>query len=413
MKRFSLISFCLGAAVAAAAFAAPAFVTPASAEDTITIGFTASQTGPLNVDSLGQQRGYEFWRDEVNAAGGIKAGGKSYQVKFVSYDDQSVGGRVQQLYTRLVNQDRAQFLFGPYSSGLTAPAAVISEQYGKIMVISGGAEEKPFQLGNKYLFMVITSATHYLSGAVEALKSKNPHAKIAIVYSDDPFSKTVLNAAKQQAEAAGLQVVMDESYAPSTTDFGPIVNKIISSNADAFLGGGHYSDGATLARQMYDQKANMKYVSILVAPGDDKFAELGPGAMGVTVPSQWEVQVSYTPQFGPTTEQFAKAFQDKYNAKADYHAASGYTSGAILQHAIEQANSIEPDKVAAALNATDVTTFFGHIKFATDPGHHGLQAAHEMVLAQWQKVNGKPGRQVVWPETAKSADLIYPLSASQ
>jgi branched-chain amino acid transport system substrate-binding protein len=413
MKRFSLISFCLGVAVAAAAFAAPAFVTPASAEDTITIGFTASQTGPLNVDSLGQQRGYEFWRDEVNAAGGIKAGGKSYQVKFVSYDDQSVGGRVQQLYTRLVNQDRAQFLFGPYSSGLTAPAAVISEQYGKIMVISGGAEEKPFQLGNKYLFMVITSATHYLSGAVEALKSKNPHAKIAIVYSDDPFSKTVLNAAKQQAEAAGLQVVMDESYAPSTTDFGPIVNKIISSNADAFLGGGHYSDGATLARQMYDQKANMKYVSILVAPGDDKFAELGPGAMGVTVPSQWEVQVSYTPQFGPTTEQFAKAFQDKYNAKADYHAASGYTSGAILQHAIEQANSIEPDKVAAALNATDVTTFFGHIKFATDPGHHGLQAAHEMVLAQWQKVNGKPGRQVVWPETAKSADLIYPLSASQ
>jgi branched-chain amino acid transport system substrate-binding protein len=413
MKRLSLISLGLGGAVAAAAFAVPAFVTPASAEDTITIGFTASQTGPLNVDSLGQQRGYEFWRDEINAAGGIKADGKSYQVKFVSYDDQSVGGRVQQLYTRLVNQDRAQFLFGPYSSGLTAPAAVISEQYGKIMVISGGAEEKPFQLGNKYLFMVITSATHYLSGAVEALKSKNPHAKIAIVYSDDPFSKTVLNAAKQQAEAAGLQVVMDESYAPSTTDFGPIVNKIISSNADAFLGGGHYSDGATLARQMYDQKANMKYVSILVAPGDDKFAELGPGAMGVTVPSQWEVQVSYKPQFGPTTEQFAKAFQDKYNAKADYHAASGYTSGAILQHAIEQANSIEPDKVAAALNATDVTTFFGHIKFATDPGHHGLQAAHEMVLAQWQKVNGKPGRQVVWPLSAKSADLIYPLSASQ
>jgi len=388
MKR--LLPFCL---LAAAAFAAPAFVTPASAEDTITIGFTASQTGPLNVDSLGQQRGYEFWRDEVNAAGGIKAGGKSYQVKFVSYDDQSVGGRVQQLYTRLVNQDRAQVLFGPYSSGLTAPAAVISEQYGKVMVI--------------------TSASHYLSGAVEALKSKNPHAKIAIVYSDDPFSKTVLNAAKQQAEAAGLQVVMDESYAPSTTDFGPIVNKIISSNADAFLGGGHYSDGATLARQMYDQKANMKWVSILVAPGDDKFAELGPGAMGVTVPSQWEVQVSYKPQFGPTTEQFAKAFQDKYNAKADYHAASGYTSGAILQHAIEQANSIEPDKVAAALNATDVTTFFGHIKFATDPGHHGLQAAHEMVLAQWQKVNGKPGRQVVWPDAGKSADLIYPLSASQ
>ena len=56
------------------------------------------------------------------------------------------------------------------------------------MVSAGGAEEKPYMLGNKNLFMVITSASHYLSGAVEALKSKNPHAKIAMVYSDDPFS---------------------------------------------------------------------------------------------------------------------------------------------------------------------------------------------------------------------------------
>ena len=116
MKRLCLL------AAAATLFAAPAFAQN-DTSDTITVGFTDSQTGPLNVDSLGQQRGYEFWRDEVNAAGGIKVGDKKYKVNFVSYDDQSVGGRVQQLYTRLINQDHAQFLFSPYSSGLTAPAA--------------------------------------------------------------------------------------------------------------------------------------------------------------------------------------------------------------------------------------------------------------------------------------------------
>jgi len=402
MKRLCLL------AAAAAVIATPAF-----AQDTITVGFTDSQTGPLNVDSLGQQRGYEFWRDEVNAAGGIKAGGKSYKVKFVSYDDQSVGGRVQQLYTRLINQDKADFLFSPYSSGLTAPATVISEQYGKIMIDSGGAEEKPFETGNKHLFMVITSASHYLSGAVAALKKNDPHAKVALVYSDDPFSKAVLTAAAEQAKAAGLDVVMNESYSPSTTDFGPIVNKIISSNADAFLGGGHYSDGATLARQMHDQKANMKWMSILVAPADDKFGELGPAALGVTVPSQWEIQVNYKPQFGPTTAEFAKDFTAKMHAKPDYHSASGYTSGVVLQHAIEQAGSIDPEKVTAALNATNITTFFGHVQFATDPGHHGLQTGHQMVLAQWQMVNGKLGRQVVWPAEAQSAKLLFPMGATQ
>jgi branched-chain amino acid transport system substrate-binding protein len=233
-----------------------------------------------------------------------------------------------------------------------------------------------------------------------------------MVYSDDPFSKAVLAAAAQQAKAAGLQVTMNESYSPSTTDFGPIVNKIISSNADAVLGGGHYSDGATLARQMHDQKANMKWISLLVAPADDKFGELGASALGVTVPSQWELQVNYKPQFGPTTAEFAKAFKAKFGVKADYHAASGYTSGVVLQHAIEQAGSIDPEKVAAALNGMDITTFFGHIKFMTDPGHHGLQAAHEMVLAQWQMINGKLGRQVVWPKAAQSADLLYPIPAA-
>lgn len=398
-------------AAAAMVLVGSALAAPARAadENVITIGMTVSQTGALNVDSVAQMRGFEMWRDEVNAAGGIKAGDRHYQVRFVSYDDQSQGGRVQQLYTRLIVQDKAQFLFSPYSSGLTGTAAVITEQYGKIMVITGGAEPKTYELGNKYLFQAITSADHYLSGAVDALHAKNPHAQVALVYSDDPFSKAVVLAARAQALEAGFKVVLDESYPPSTTDFSPIINKIISAKADALLGGGHYPDGATLARQLHDQKADLNWVTILVAPGNAEFATLGPAALGITVPSQWEPQAVYKPDFGPTGAEFAKAFKTKFNVDADYHAASGYTGGAVLQHAIEQAGSIDPEKVAVALDALNVTTFFGRVKFATDAKHHGLELAHEMVLAQWQMKDGKLVREIVWPKSAQTADLLYPL----
>jgi branched-chain amino acid transport system substrate-binding protein len=396
---------CLLAAIASLA-AAPAF---AAEENTLTIGMTLSQTGPLNVDSLAQMRGAELWRDEVNAAGGIKTGDRHYKVRFVSYDDQSQGARVQQLYTRLIAQDKSQFLFSPYSSGLCATAAVITEQYGKLMLITGGAEPKTYTLGNKYLVQVITSADHYLTGAIDALESKEPQAKAAFVYSDDPFSKAVAVAAREQAKESGLSVTMDESYAPATTDFSPIINKIITSGAHALLGGGHYTDGATLARQLYDQKANLKYVSLLVAPDSPEFASLGPAALGITVPSQWEIQATYKPQFGPTGAQFVKAFEAKFKTPPDYHAAAGYAGGLILQHAIEQVGSIDTDKVVAAINGMDVTTFFGRFKIATDAGHHGLQTAHEMVLAQWQKKNGQLEREVVWPQTAQTAALLYPL----
>ena len=97
-------------------------------DDTLTIGFTVSRTGKLNNDSTAQMRGFELWRDELNDRGGIKVGGRQYKVNFVSYDDESVNARVQQLYTRIINQDKAQFLFSPYSSGLVATAAIVSDE---------------------------------------------------------------------------------------------------------------------------------------------------------------------------------------------------------------------------------------------------------------------------------------------
>jgi branched-chain amino acid transport system substrate-binding protein len=380
---------------------------PAFAQDTITIGFTASQTGKLNNDSTAQMRGIELWRDNVNAHGGIKAGGKSYQVKLVSYDDESQNTRVQQLYTRLITQDKAQFLISPYSSGLVATAAIISEQYGKVMITTGGALEKTYKLGNKHLFQIYTGSSQYLAGALQALLEKNPKPSVAFVYEDDPFSKAVATAVRNQAKQKGVKVAVDEAYAASTTDFSPIINKVIASKATALLGGGHYADGATLARQLHEQKAGLKWVTLLVAPDSPKFAELGDAANGISVPSQWEPQAAFKPDFGPTPAAFTKEFTDKYKIAPGYHAAGGYAAGIILQHAIETANSIDPEKVTQTLNKMDVTTFFGHTKFATGAKDHGLQIGHQMVLAQWQKKNGKLVKQIVWPDAAKTANVIY------
>jgi branched-chain amino acid transport system substrate-binding protein len=375
--------------------------------DTLTIGFTVSQTGKLNNDSIAQMRGFELWREEVNAGGGIKAGDKTYKVNFVNYDDESANGRVQQLYTRIINQDKAHFLFSPYSSGLVATAAIVSEQYGKIMLTTGAAEEKTYKLGNKNLFQVYSSADQYLAGAIAAVKELNPKAQVALVYKDDAFSKAVLLSARKQVTEAGLKTVLDEAYSPETTDFGPIINKVVSAKGDILLGGGHYPDGATLARQLYDQKAGLKWVTLLVAPDSPNFATLGDAAVGITVPSQWEPQVLFKPDFGPTAAEFTQKFQAKYNIEPGYHAAGGYAAGLLLAHAIGEARSIEQAKVADVLNRLDVTTMFGRTKFSTNPKEHGLQMGHEMVIAQWQKRAGKLFKEVIWPKSAKTADTIY------
>ncbi len=384
------------------------FCLAVQAQNTITIGFTVSKTGALNVDSLEQYNGFELWRDQVNAKGGIKAGGKSYQVKFAYYDDESQAKRVQQLYARLILEDKADFLFSPYSSPLTTSSSIVSEQYGKIMLTTGAADEKTYKQGNKYLFQMFAPATQYLDTAIDLLKSKDPKASIAFVYEDAAFSVAVVNPAKPYAQQQGFNVAFSEAYAPNTTDFSAILDKVTASKATVLLGGGHYADGSTLARQLYSRKAALKMVTILVAPDSPKWAELGDAAVGVCVPSQWEPQLSVKPQFGPTVAEFNKAYTAKYG-EPSYESAGGYAAGLILQHAIEQAGTIDAAKVAAALNAMDAITFYGRTKFATAANEHGLQVGHTMVIAQWQKKGGKLTKEVVWPLSNKSSNLVYPM----
>jgi branched-chain amino acid transport system substrate-binding protein len=401
MKRLALaLSVVLGLALPGLGFAKD-----------IVIGFTSSETGKLNTDSKLQFQGIELWKDQVNAAGGIKVGHHKDKVKLVYYDDQSQPNRVQQLYARLINSDKADFLFSPYSSGLTATAAIISEQYGKVMVTTGAAEGKTYTLGNKHLFQVYTPANLYLASALDAIKAKDPGAKIALIYENSGFAKAVAAGAKAYAQKLGLNVVIDEAYDSSTTDFSPILNKVVTSGATVLLGGGHFADGSTLARQLYEHKLHLKMISLLVAPDAPKFAELGDAAQGVTVPSQWETEAAYKPDFGPTAQQFTKDFEKKTHQTPGYHAAGGYAAGLLLQHAIEQAGSLNTDKVAAALNKMNTTIFYGHVQFATAPENHGLQIGHSMVLAQWQKgANGKLVKQIVWPTAASTVPLEYPIS---
>ena len=399
--------------VLAVAFLALALVASGNAQ-TVTVGFTVSRTGALNVDSMEQLHGFELWRDQVNAAGGIKAGGKSYKVNFVNYDDESNAQRVQQFYTRMILQDKANFLFSPFSSQLTATAAIVSEQNGHIMITSGAAEGKTYTLGNKYLFQMFTPADQYLTSALDLLKAKDRNSRIALVYADESFASAVAAATRAYAQKVGMKIVFDEAYDPKTTDFGPIIDKMIAAKPTALLGGAHYADGSTLARQIYDHKAKLEMVTLLVAPDAPRFAELGAAADGITFPSQWAEQSNFHPQFGPTSAEFVKAYQAKFNSAPSYESAGGYAAGLILQHAIEQAGSLDNAKVAAAMNATDATTFFGRTQFATDSSRHGLQIAHTMVLGQWQEdKTGKLEKQVVWPDAARTAAVVFPLRHGQ
>jgi len=388
-----------------------------AAEKTVTIGFTASQTGKLNVEGMRQINGLKLWIEQVDKAGGIKLADGTV-IKFAAkfYDDESKKERVQELYTKLISGDKADFLISPYSSPLADAAAVIAQQYNKIMITAGAASDSTYKKGFTLVYQAYTPASRYLTGALDLLAKTNPNAKkIAIINEKDKFSTDVVNALKAYAEKKNYQVVLFEGYDGATTDFAPFINKI-PADVDAVMGGGHFADTSTFAKQLFEKGVKAKMVALLVAPPEPKFAELGEAAFGVIGASQWQPEAKYSSEaaksagvewFGISVADFDKTYKAKFKEEPSYHSAGGYVAGLILEYAIKKAGSLETAKVKQVLDEMNLMTFYGVIKFANTPNDHGLQVGHEMVYTQWQKDQaGKLANQVVWPDDAATAKAI-------
>ncbi len=395
-------------------------LTLASSERTLLIGFTVSESGKYLVSSSRQVSGLKLWMEQVNDAGIRLGDGTTIKFDSIFYDDKSDKERVINLYTRLIAEDGVDFLVGPYSSGLTAAVAPIADRFGKLMITPGAASDAIYEEGYQFLFQGLTPASKYLTGAIDLLAHLDPSAtKLAFVYEDSAFSKSVIEAARPYAEAQGFTTVLHQGYEAGTIEFTTLLGDLEKARADAILGGGHFEDGTALAQQIHARGLAVKFIALLVAPGDPSFADLGDAALGIIGPSQWEPSVAFSPEaaetagiawVGPLGAEFLEAYRTAYDEDPSYNSAAGYAAGLILEKAIRDADSLATAAIKTALENMEILTFYGGIQFETSPEAHGLQIGHDMISIQWQRdSDGNLVKQVVWPLAGATAEALYPM----
>ena len=98
---------------------------------TIKIGTTVSLQGKFAHEGKLALCGFKVAVKWVNEHGGVVVNGKRYKLQLIYYDDKSDKTEVQKLITKLITQDKVDFLIAPYSSSLTLAAVPIAEQYHK------------------------------------------------------------------------------------------------------------------------------------------------------------------------------------------------------------------------------------------------------------------------------------------
>lgn len=420
MKPLLRLLLGLALLVSAAACARPPATPTPTPENVITVGFTISENGAYANESKSQANGIKLWVQRVNDAGGIRlANGQVITFAVKTYDDKSDAVQADAMYKKLVNVDHVDFLFGPYSNELTNVAASIANQNGKIMISAGAASDLIFQRNFRTVYQVYTPASHYLIPALDIISTVDPDSnRIASLYESEAFATLAALSASNELQVRKLYTIYTESYQAGTTDFSSFVRKIADAKPDVILAGGHTDDGKAIAQELVRQGVNAKMVVLLDSASQPKFSDIGVSAIGFIGISQWEADSFFTsanvreggPAFyGTSGTEFTLAYHQAYGVTPDSFAAGGYAAGLILQYAIEQAGTLSPDKIQAALDNMNIMTFFGVLQFDITEKNHGLQKGHEVVYVQWQlDPSGNLVKRVVWPISLAIAPLTYP-----
>src|SRR5579862_5882067 len=212
-------------------FAAPL---PASAQtkDPIKIGFSMALTGPLAANGKQALLGAKICEEEVNAKGGLLG----RPVQLVYYDDQSNPATVPGIYTKLLDVDKVDLVVGPYATNMVAPAMPVIIQRNMLFTgLYGFDVNSEFHYPRYFSFMPTgpDSRKALSQGFFDVARSINPKPEtVAIVAADAEFSRNAADGARANAQAAGLKIIYDKTYPPSTVDFTSILRAVQATNAD-------------------------------------------------------------------------------------------------------------------------------------------------------------------------------------
>ncbi len=387
-----MLKHCSPATVIAAAAVAAVIAAPASAKvegDTIVLGSALSETGKYSTNGIHAKNGYNIAIDLINKTGGVKVGGKSYKLRVIYYDDESTPARGAQLAERLIRQDGVHYMLGPYSSGLTKAIAPVTEKYRIPMVEAEGASRSLFTKGYKYLFAVLSTSEQYLASSIQLVAEiadkagkKRKDVKIAMAFENDPFSLDVRAGVVDDIKRHGMTIVIDDRLPRDLSDMTATLTKVRALKPDLLVVSGHSKGAATAARQIKELKIATPMIAMTHCESAKVVSKFGASVNGFLCPTQWAETLSYKGKYFGSAADFDKKFKATFSGykTVPYQSAQAAAAVLVWKEAFERANTFDKEKVREAIASTEMTTFYGRIKFSKA----GNNIAKPMVLRQIQ-----------------------------
>jgi len=375
--------------------------------------------GPMKyVQGQGHWNGAIMAADEINARGGLQVGGQRMKIELIKADSNeflSITDAANAM-ERLITRDRVGFVMGGFRSEAVLVMQDIAMEH-KVLFFGAGASANELcsRVAQNYdfykywfrasptnsSFLARTAFIHlgYVAGILKE-QLNIPKIKVAIVSEKamwaDGFTKTAQIVIAQQ----GMEVAGTWRPSPVATDVTAELSAIQRSGAHIIFTVFSSSVGIPFARQAGELKIPAVQVGINVEAQKDGFWQATQGRGNyVTTSGTYTRDVEYN----ELTKPFVDGYVKRFGETPAYTAATYTCLVYSLAPAIEQAGTLDPDKIIPIIEERVHKATSGTLRYMKDGDGKPL---HEIewgpgyltgIAIQWQ--NGKLIG--VWPNKWK------------
>jgi len=343
-------------AVMALGLAAPA----AAAEKTLEIGVLGPLSGGAASYGVELVRAAEIRTDEINKAGGLKVGGDVYKIKLVTYDHKASAADAATAANKLIFQDKVKYIIGNAVGPPCFAVQSVSEPQKVLFAFvwwgtNNLGPDKP------YSFRSMLSQWEVAEPFYRWIKDKHPAIKkIAIISPNDTSGLDTNTAVVKAVKSLGLELVAEETYERGTKDFYPILNKILAKKPDLLdVAASPPGEAGLILKQAHELgfkgakgwTAGTNPASLVSISGPEAAEHLW-SPLNINVKSDF---------VDAKVRKFGDEYEKRYKEVPGAIAVANYAAFDVITKAMQEAGSVDTDKVLAALTSRPYDTVWGRL----------------------------------------------------
>ena len=329
----------------------------APAETTIKIGHVAPLTGGIAHLGKDNENGARLAVDEINAAGGVKAGDKTFKLELLAEDDKA-DPKEGTLAAQKIVDGGAVAVVGHLNSGTSIPASKIYSDASVTQISPSATNPKLTEQGFKTTFRVVANDNQQ-GGVLANFAAGEMKAKtIAIIDDRTAYGQGLADVVEKVAKEKGLKVVAREFTNDKATDFNAILTKVRAAKPDVVMYGGMDATAGPMAKQMKQLgiKAPMLAGDGVCSP---EFIKLAGDASSILTCSMAGEAVEKLPK----GTDFVAKYKAKFNQDVQIYSPYSYDAVYVIAEAIKAAGSADRAAITAAIPKTNYAGVTGQITF--------------------------------------------------